>query len=77
MIFKLSAMVTILFFEMGAKLFTCKTFAVRTFHGLFLHSKAVGPIRQDRSGRFTILTPFGFEAEVKCQIQHLEKIPGP
>ena len=75
MIFKASAMVAILFLKMRSKLITDKTFAGQDFPSAILHSKAVGQIRKDISEHFTILTPIGFEAVFKGQIQHLEKVP--
>ena len=77
MIIKQSAMVFNLFLKMRAKFSQAKHLQARTSHGVFLHSEAMGPIRRDISGHFSMLTPFGFEAGVKGEIQHLEKIPRP
>ena len=71
MIFEQSAMSAILFFKKGAKCSQVKHVQAKTSYGVFLHSEAVGPIRRDKSGELSMLTPFGFEARVKGQIQHL------
>ena len=41
------------------------------------HFEAVRSMRRDILGHFSMLTPFGFEAGVKGQIQYLENIPRP
>ena len=78
MIFKQSARVAPFFFQNENNVFhRKKILQPRSSHRLFLHSEAVGPIRRDISGHFSKLTPFVYEARVKGQIQHLEKIPWP
>ena len=77
MIFKQSAMVAILFFKVREKFSQAKHLHARMSHGQFLHSEAVGPVRRDILGHFSLLTAFGFKAKVKGQTQHLEKFPRP
>ena len=77
MIFKESAMATILFFSKSGQNFHRQNICrFKDFHGLYLHSESVGPIIRDISGHVIVLIPFGFEAGVKGQIDIWKRFPG-
>ena len=76
MIFKQSAMVTILFFKMMPKFFTGKHLQARTSHGLLLHSEVIGAIIREISGHFIIMTPFDPEVGSKVKFNTWKRFSG-